>query len=191
MGYYINTREINFHIKQENFEPALAALKEAVKEKELEGSHWSWINNEDVLNCKTLPEFFSYQVSMWPGNVAPEQDEELWPKHCIGTKVKAGDLYSLEGYSDKAGSEEEWLSVLAPFVESGSYIEVSGENSEIWRWTFNNRQFENQTAHLCWKDYEGMLRLILEKDPKAAVKYMGIRNDLDKFLATFIKERKK
>jgi len=47
-------------------------------------------------------------------------------------------------------SHERAFAVIAPFVESGSYIEMVGQEGEIWRWVFDNGCLYEQEAVIAW-----------------------------------------
>jgi hypothetical protein len=178
MGYYINFKGCDFRIPKENFEPALKAIKAAAKKK-MGGvkakhmasyGHWSWIDMDVVLKAKTLDEFL---------------EEARWsPEHKDGKADE--DIISVTFDGEKLGSEGEWMSVLAPFVQTGSWIEVSGEEDAIWRWVFRNGTLEEESAHIEWEDWEGMLNAVLEADKKDLPKYLGLRPDLDVVLSKYL-----
>lgn len=130
MGYYIETREIDFKIKESNEEKALQALKDmAIKNNRI-----SWVDNQDIIDSKTFKQAFSecrYQSSL------EEVDGEMY----ITIDYFSGEKY---------GSEELIFNTLAPYVEDGSYITYQGEEGEQWRYTFNNGTMKEKTAKITW-----------------------------------------
>lgn len=45
---------------------------------------------------------------------------------------------------------ERMLTILAPFVKSGSFIEMCGEDGQQWRWEFNDGKFSEKKAKVSW-----------------------------------------
>lgn len=62
-----------------------------------------------------------------------------------------GDITDIlfEGYK-YSEEREHALAVIAPFVESGSYIEMMGEDGAQWRWFFDCGQLLDQHAIISW-----------------------------------------
>jgi len=48
------------------------------------------------------------------------------------------------------GSDKEIFEVIAPYVEEGSYIEMCGEEGEIWRWVFDGKTCVEKTPTVKW-----------------------------------------
>ncbi|MEQ9617053.1 MAG: hypothetical protein RLN60_03365 [Phycisphaerales bacterium] len=42
------------------------------------------------------------------------------------------------------------FSLIAPFVESGSWIEMQGQEGEIWRWEFTDGELYEQEGVFAW-----------------------------------------
>ncbi|MBQ9718032.1 MAG: hypothetical protein IJV76_08570 [Clostridia bacterium] len=51
------------------------------------------------------------------------------------------------------GDYEFWTA-LAPYVEEGCYLEVEGDDLEIWRWKFRNGKVVVQYPTFLWDDDE-------------------------------------
>jgi hypothetical protein len=80
------------------------------------GSHYSWVGKGwDKLG--TLEEIL--EEWRWEAEV----DEE-------------GNITDIQFAGEKYGDEEALFSALAPFVDSGSFIEMVGEEGDHWRWCF-------------------------------------------------------
>lgn len=123
-----------------------------------------------VLECGSLKDVLS--EAGWPAEIDSD----------------TGDICSLYFDGEKLGSEEEWMGILAPYVENGSYIEVSGEEDSIWRWCFNNGKLETKEAVLAWEDYEQMLLTVIRHDKDMIPALLGLRPDLDRILAKILGE---
>jgi len=142
MGYYIYLEDANFHIKKENFEPALQALKNLMaKESELghggtyyngvHTRHFSWIDSTSVLKAETLEA--AMEECCWT----------VWLN-------KNGDIDGIEFINEKIGDDEYILQAIAPFVEKGSYLNMKGEDGAMWRWEFDGQALIEKQAQITW-----------------------------------------
>jgi len=62
-----------------------------------------------------------------------------------------GDIEYLYTHHYKLHDEDlSMLKAVAPCVEAGSYIEMSGEEGYIWRWVFNGQTFREVTPEITW-----------------------------------------
>lgn len=61
------------------------------------------------------------------------------------------NIISLEHNTEKLGDEEMLFFVIAPYVRSGSFIEMIGENNEMWRWFFLNGELKESTPKIEWE----------------------------------------
>lgn len=128
MGYYMESREINFKIKSENADKALEAIKDYVKSQE----RISWVYEEEVLKADKLTD--ALHEFRW---------ESIEYNNCIEISCFIGEKYST--------NDEEMFSAIAPYVEDESYIVMQGEDSYMWRWFFKNGEMEEQTAKITWE----------------------------------------
>jgi hypothetical protein len=122
MGYCMNTRESNFRIKKENFDKALLAIK-TLDPSQGSGysrshSHFAWVEESEYKSAETL----SQALDSWRWSAGISD---------------SGDIDSIDFCGEKLGDDEILFQAIAPFVEAGSYIEMQGEDGEIWRWVFN------------------------------------------------------
>jgi hypothetical protein len=124
MGYYITVREMIFQIKEENFAPALEAIKE------LEGHGWVDSKYKTTVSLREA-------MIAWRWDPAIDDD--------------TGDINYLYFEGEKLGDDERFFDALAPFVEEGSYIEVSGEESALWRWCFDGKKMTEKFANISWE----------------------------------------
>lgn len=128
MGYFIEMTDSKFKIKKENFKKALENLKSVFVPKNMnccdyiggkEYPHFSWVDTNSVLRSKTLGE------ALEEIRYEPEYDNN-------------GNICNVEFTGQKYGSEEVFFNALAPYVESGSYIDFEGEDGYEWEWLFEN-----------------------------------------------------
>jgi len=130
MGYYMDQSETYFTIKKENKDKALDLLKQFAAEHT--GEYWSY--PACVLETHTLGEAF--EECGW--EVMEDDDGNI--KHIRFVYEKAGDEYNI-------------FSAVAPAVENGSFIEMHGEDTTIWRWVFKDGKCKEEYPKIIW-DYD-------------------------------------
>jgi hypothetical protein len=59
---------------------------------------------------------------------------------------KEGNIINVEYEGGKLGEDEEIWGVFAPFIRSGSFIEMEGEDGECWRWVFDGKECHHVPA---------------------------------------------
>lgn len=136
MGYCIDQREAQFNILPSNFAPALAAIKALAGQETISdgsGRHFPWVETKDFLKAETL----SQAMDAWRWNLRINEEtgevEDLW----------------FEG--EKLGDDEILFNAIAPFVEKGSYIEMGGEDGEVWRWVFDGTKCKEVAAVMAFE----------------------------------------
>lgn len=143
MGYYINQESANFTILKENFSRCLEAIKGLMSQtdKMTGGSfsggkqtdRWfSWVNTDSVLSAQTLVD----ALDAWRWDAKLDNDE---------------NIYHIFFRGEKAGSDDNLMKAIAPFVKCGSYIQMRGEEGEVWRWFFKGGKMYHQEAKLVWE----------------------------------------
>ena len=145
MGYYIEQRDCDFRIKAENVSKALDALK-ALASRVNEGGggtykggqliekYFSWVTTEEFANATTLEE------ALWAWH---------WEVEYCG--CGCGDVAWIMFQGEKYGDEPKLLEALAPYVEAGCFIEMSGEDGALWRWSFDGSDMEEKSANISWE----------------------------------------
>lgn len=126
MGYCASMVDSSFHIAAEDKQKALVAAK-GMKE------HYHWVSQGDIQGSRTLEEL----LDTWGYDV--EVDDE-------------GNIKDISFNSEKLGDEAKMFEVIAPFVKSGSFIEMQGEDGALWRWTFKNGEMKEITPTIEWND---------------------------------------
>jgi len=131
MGYYVHITYSNAVIPSENLPAALDALRGLDARDDLKsggssaGDKWfSWMNDYDLAN-------------------APSVASVLEQLGFVVDSDGRGDL-SIIGYDNKTGDEGIFIQTLAPYIESGSYIEWEGEDNEAYRWELCDGGMETQ-----------------------------------------------
>ena len=127
MGYYMQQRDSRFRIAHEKFPAALAAVQ-ALGQGHM---NFRWVDPHFV-HASTVAEML--EAWNWEGEFDPI----------------TGDLTNIYFAGEKLGDEETLFQALAPFVDKGSFIEMQGEDGELWRWVFDGQQMIEQTARITW-----------------------------------------
>lgn len=128
MGYYITNREVNnVVIKKENIDKALKALNKLGKER----INLSWVYEDILANATNIVD--AMDECRWDGEINDNGDFEL-------------------GYftGEKYGSDDIIFDTIAPYVEEGGYIEMQGEEGELWRWVFTNGECIEKSPNIIW-----------------------------------------
>jgi hypothetical protein len=150
MGYCMEMRTANFTIKAENRSAALKAIKAMADRPEDMGggtyyggtrqvAHYSWMNGVDFHSFHTFPD--AMDAWRWPVQEDATNDDETF-----------GDIIGIEFTGEKMGDDEKLFAAIAPFVEKGSYIEMQGEEGDIWRWVFDGEGVKEVMAKVSFGD---------------------------------------
>ena len=131
MGYYIESRDCNFLLKRENVPNAWKALKELFQS----GFNAGWVETQIVLDAP------SFEDAIDECGFTIEAKDDVTDYDYI--------YFNGEKYS---GDENVILSAIAPYVEPDSYIEMSGEDGEHWRWIFGKDGVIEKHAKLVWDE---------------------------------------
>ncbi len=140
MGYYMICRKVNFKINNESKSLAHNAILELMSKVDDFGHefyvsgrdtirNFSWVNTSIVLKSKNLEE----ALKEWRWD--PEVDDDL-------------NIINLDFTGEKLGDDFELFKAIAPFVQDGSYIEMSGEDGDIWRWIFEGGKCIERNASI-------------------------------------------
>jgi len=120
MGYYIQQIRAKFFIAKDQKDAALEAMRKLAGQetiKDASGKHFSWVSTKDFAQAESLKE----ALEAWRWSITLDAERNVTGIHFDG---------------EKAGDDKILFDVIAPFVEEGSYIEMSGEDGERWRWLF-------------------------------------------------------
>jgi hypothetical protein len=126
----ITIRDAAFRIAAKNIPAAFAAVQEWGRQVvDSEFRYWMPLT---VLQSPSLEVFM----------------EELG--YGIGIEDESGDIADLYTWEDiDYGGEEFLFAALAPFVESGSYIDLQIDN-EFFRWEFNGQYMLEFVGEVCY-----------------------------------------
>jgi hypothetical protein len=129
MGYGITLKQSKFYIDNKNRDKALSAIKR--NKKIWEGVDPRWV--KEIESATTL-------------------EDALW---CLGWDFQGlGEdgkkLQRIFFVGENLWEDEKLFRVIAPYVKSGSYIEMFGEDGEQWRWCFEKGKLICKKPKITW-----------------------------------------
>ena len=157
MGYCISQDEAIFSVEKKHFSDMLLAIQRI--------KSGAWTNG--TLNCITVEDALK---------------EWRWYPEFDGR----GNISYIQFQGEKSGDEDKLFDAIAPYVDSGSFIQMHGEDGCIWRWVFDGKTYDNVGANI---DFEAIVDAIL-KHKKLIPLLMGIHPELDKRIVNKVKKGK-
>jgi hypothetical protein len=141
MGYYVEKRDSKFFIASKDFAKAVKAIRKTGTQKDkMSGGayqggktlskHYAWVDMSyvDDTDLKTIFGKWRWEVSFdLNGNI---------------------DSIYFEG--SKLGDDEFLFEAIAPWVKSGSFIEMSGEDGVFWKWCFEDGKFTTKYGEVVY-----------------------------------------
>jgi hypothetical protein len=115
----------SFFVPKENFAEVIKAIHNLAlaKDKTTEGSslnsRYRWID-EGFEKINDIKELFSY----WRWEIFFDQE---------------GDITDISFAGEKLGSDSVFFNAIAPYVREDSFIQMSGEGDDQWRWFFDGK----------------------------------------------------
>lgn len=131
MGYMMTLEYADFNVSADNKLKALEHAKTELLKNNTGG--WAWVSRKDVIEATTFEEL----LKAWRWD--PEEDS-------------AGNIIALYFDGEKLGDDEQLWSAIAPYVKSGSYIEMNGEDGTRWRWRFEHGHSFEQSSSTAWEN---------------------------------------
>lgn len=123
----------NFQIKSEDKNKALEAIKALASGVPGFEKKFAWVNNKSV----ALSETFEEAMCEWGWETITDNE---------------GNIIGISFKGEKLGDDFELFEAIAPFVKEGSFIQMSGEEDEIWRWSFNGEKCFEIYPTIIWED---------------------------------------
>ena len=124
MGYYVTFGKSTVKFKVENVKKIIKAIKDYNK---------TVPDNDKIL----------YTHSNDIKSIFRDMDFEI---------TKSGKYYRIEYYiSEKLGDQENYLPVIAPFMEDG-FIHMIGEDGNHWKWKFQKGRFATYSGRVIFDD---------------------------------------
>lgn len=121
-------RDEIFSIEADKLDKAFPEVqKSLLAERAKRDMSYDWVNDCDVTNAKSLADILT--AFRW----RPSFDDD-------------GNIISICFSGEKYGSDEILFNIIAPYVTEGSFIEMAGEGSDMWRWLFKDGKCIEQDA---------------------------------------------
>jgi len=158
MGYHISQDEAIIFIDKKHFPAMLKAMQG------LKPGAWT----DDTSKCTTVKD----ALDAWRWELSFDEK---------------GNIDDIQFEGEKAGNEYGLFNVIAPYVKSGSYIQMHGEEGEIWRWIFNGKSCNEVDANIDFDSNREIVDAII-KHKKLIPLLMGIHPALDKRISKKIKK---
>lgn len=161
MGYYITQGSTKFSMRQENIPEAFEALK-----RRASGNHPSWT---EVIFAKNFDD------------ASAEYDFEF-------DYDEKGNIIDITFIGEKAGTEDEFFTTIAPYVEAGSYVEFSGEQAEHWQYRFYGTKCIEEDTDITYASDtdedglshdEALIMAVMQMDTVIDVNHLDVFRDLD------------
>lgn len=134
MGYCMSQRESRFRIDAAKMADAFSALNTLAMKAPAQGrGHFSWVNTATLHQAQSLQDHLDEW--RWEPSFDPQ-----------------GNLIEVSFTGEKLGDDKALFDALAPFVTSGSFIVMQGEDGEMWRWVFDGTRCVEQSASVSFGD---------------------------------------
>lgn len=142
MGYYIEEIDRHFFIPADHIKPMIKAIHDLANQDDMMGggeyrgetkvsSHYSWVNM-NFIDSDNIREIFK----CWRWEV--EVDD------------LTGDIVDISFNGQKLGDDYVLFKTIGRFVKPGSFIEMRGEENEMWRWYFDGETCVEQYPKITW-----------------------------------------
>jgi hypothetical protein len=128
MGYCMDQIDSRFYICQLYKDDALAALKNFAKTND----QIIWVNVKKLLAATTLKE------ALYECRWEVEENDR-------------GDIDSISFHGGKMGNDELLFNSFAKYIRSDSYIEMCGEDRQVWRWVFYRSECKRIFPAMVWE----------------------------------------
>jgi hypothetical protein len=125
MGYYIHYHDSQFTIPADKMDAALLALKAASAQ-----ASFRWTDDSSIQEATTLLD---------------AMDECGWPIEV--TEIGVMDITFAR---KKIGDEHRVFAAIAPFVDAGCFIEVTGDYTDHWRYIFDGTTMKEVYPTVTW-----------------------------------------
>ena len=74
-------------------------------------------------------------------------------RSCYNYELNAdGDIVAIQFHGETLRDDFEMFQKIAPFVRSGSFLEMAGEDGAQWRWIFKDGICHQVNAIISWPD---------------------------------------
>lgn len=133
MGYCMEQVEDKFLIKAANKEAAFSALKD-----------WAF--------AQMQKDDLSRRLGMSPIGKTTLLEDALYELAWEPDMDNDGNIIDIFFIGSNLRQEDEWMDVIAPYVEAGSQINMRGEDGIFWCWRFNGQNCIDCSGELTFPD---------------------------------------
>ena len=124
MSYNIIQQDTQFFMDKSNLDTACQVLRSA--------ADYKWFDMNNVCSLENAVYQFGWSL---------EFDDD-------------GNVNFIEHVLECAGEEDRLFEVIAPYVKTGSYIQMIGEDDAIWRWFFDGEHCIKQQPTIIWDTWQ-------------------------------------
>lgn len=128
----MNQRETVFNIKAKNIPNVIAAIKSLRGKETIDDKHFSWVDPKFSTRDNIADIMYDFRWEV-------EQDDN-------------SNIVKIRFTGEKLGDDLVLFEQIAPFVEDGSFIEMSGECDDIWRWVFKGGKVKEISPNIIWPE---------------------------------------
>jgi len=140
MGYCMYQKNCYMFIDKKDFDAVIEAVKNLLKRVEeigggCNGSQrtFSWVDSYELQNSVSISDVFN----SWRWEVGFDEN---------------GNINLFEFAGEKLGDDEILFSAIAPWVRENSYIQMQGEDDDMWRWYFTDGKMKEIHPQINWVD---------------------------------------
>jgi len=140
MGYCMYQKNCYMFIDKKDFDAVIEAVKNLLKRVEeigggCNGSQrtFSWVDSYELQNSVSISDVFN----SWRWEVGFDEN---------------GNINLFEFAGEKLGDDEILFSSIAPWVRENSYIQMQGEDDDMWRWYFADGKMKEIHPQITWGD---------------------------------------
>jgi len=131
MGYCITQTGSDFRIPSDKVEDALHAALGHSPAGYVEDD---WYMRED---------YFDELMAALRWEISVDEEGEITDD--------PGCVYEIYFAGEGLSNDLELLNLLAPHVEAGSYVQMQGEDGDLWRWVFDGKTCKQVAPTITWE----------------------------------------
>lgn len=132
MGYCIEMVECTTSIDAEKTKEVLTQLQKYIEEHK---PNWDWVSTKYLIDACMENDFKGVMDELrYAVKLQVQNDKKIYKLYFVGEKL---------------GNDEEIFRILSPFMNDG-YIEMMGEDGDIWRWVFENGEMHIKNPSVIW-----------------------------------------
>lgn len=132
MGYYIELEDSRFHVCKGKVQDVMDALCGWVNGGGVHGR--GWVGTSTVNSCYENDDVEGmFRECRWPVTLDSE-----------------GNIVDISFEGSKIGDDEDMFMAIAKFITDKSYVQIRGEEGEVWRWYFIGGRMKEDHVKRTW-----------------------------------------